>query len=165
MSDFYERPVKDLLRQNKVIRPPVPVEKIAELLGLDVRLAPLDGDVSGAIIRSNNSVVIGVNSSHHPNRQRFTIAHEIAHFILHKGVTVHIDRAFNVNLRDGRSSGGIDAEEIQANRFAAELLMPKDFLLKDFVVSNDDGEEMAARLARRYRVSPRQCRFASPISD
>ena len=61
------------------------------------------------LVRSDdNEAVIGVNSAHHINRQRFTIAHELGHFCLHKGKDVHIDRSFRVNRRDKRSA--------QANR-------------------------------------------------
>ena len=148
-----EKAVSKLLKDNRVFRPPVPVEKLAETLGLQLRLAPLKADVSGAILRSDDAVVIGVNSLHHPNRQRFTIAHEIAHYLLHKGFSIHIDRGFRVNLRDSKSSEATDSEEIEANRFAAELLMPADFLIKDATSGNDEGDELVHRLAERYRVS------------
>jgi Zn-dependent peptidase ImmA (M78 family) len=152
MHDMQKR-VRDLLHRNRVLGPPVPVQRIAERLGLQVRFAPLNGDVSGAILRSGSETVVGVNSFHHPNRQRFTIGHEIAHFLLHEGLSMHIDRQFRINLRDQESSKALDSEEIQANRFAAELLMPVDFLVKDLAAVADINDETISRLARRYRVS------------
>ena len=80
-----QRQVSELIRKNGVTRPPVPVESIAENLGIEIRFEAAEDDLSGALIRKPKEVVIGVNSAHHPNRQRFTIAHEIGHFILHKG--------------------------------------------------------------------------------
>jgi Zn-dependent peptidase ImmA (M78 family) len=84
-----------------------------------------------------------------PNRQRFTIAHELGHLLLHKD-EVHIDRAF----RNSISSQAIDANEIEANRFAAELLMPFH-LLKNEDISNIDVEDESSLrdLARKFKVS------------
>lgn len=141
------------LKRNKVLRPPVPVEQIAKNLGLNVRFAPLDADISGAILRSNQGIVIGVNSAHHPNRQRFSIAHEVGHYLLHEGIRVHIDRDFRVNLRSSESSEGLDRDEIQANRFAAELLMPTAFLEKDVIRLEEIDDAAIQRLAKRYKVS------------
>jgi Zn-dependent peptidase ImmA (M78 family) len=148
-----EEKVVELLKRKNVRRPPVPVEKIARALGLEISFAPLNADLSGAILRSRDGVVIGVNSSHHPNRQRFTIAHEIGHFLLHKGMNVHWDTDFRVNWRDGESSEGVNREEMQANRFAAELLMPASFVMTDIEKVSDLNKETIRRLARRYKVS------------
>ena len=100
-------------------------------------------------------IVIGVNSLHHINRQRFTIAHECGHLLLHKGKDVHIDKTFRVNRRDELSSKAVDPDEIEANRFAAELLMPYDMIVDDIVdyeLDMEDDEELA-ELAKRYQVS------------
>lgn len=147
--------VEGLLKKARVRRPSVSVERIAESLGLEVRYAPADEELSGALIRSQDGeVVIGVNSRHHSNRQRFTIAHEIAHFWLHKGIKAHIDEDFRVNLRDQESSTAANWEEIEANRFAAELLMPTGFLLRDIAKRKDLNRDTIQSLARRYKVSP-----------
>lgn len=148
-----QRRVSKILRDHKIQRPPVPVEKIAEGYGIEVRYEPAEDELSGALIRKPNEVVIGVNASHHPNRQRFTIAHEIAHFLLHEGVEVHVDQDFRINLRDQRSSEAVSREEIQANRFAAELLMPTEFIERDTSRYQAIDEDAKERLANRYRVS------------
>lgn len=151
--------VDALLRENEITRPPVPVERIAENLGLEVRYAPYDGDLSGALVRSNGETYIGVNSSDHSNRQRFTIAHELGHFILHKGITIHVDKDFRVNLRDGDSSKGVDPSEMEANRFAAELLMPTRFLIIDVERLSGVSQAELDSMARRYKVSPHAMRI------
>ena len=74
--------------------------------------------------------IIGVNALHHPNRQRFTVAHECGHLILHKAqITkeVHVDKDFPMLMRDSVSAAGVNEMEIEANVFAAELLMPGSF--------------------------------------
>jgi Zn-dependent peptidase ImmA (M78 family) len=151
--------VDALLRQNAISRPPVPVEKIADNLELEVRYAPYDGDLSGALVRSKGETYIGVNSSDHSNRQRFTIAHELGHFILHRGITIHVDKDFRVNLRDGDSSKGVDSNEMEANRFAAELLMPTRFLVKDIERLSGMNQAELNSLARRYKVSAHAMRI------
>jgi len=150
-----ETQARKLLTDLGIDKPPVPVDVIATKLGAHLTYSPLDGDISGMVFRDNGEVIIGINSLHHPNRQRFSIAHEIAHVVLHKGMEVHVDRTFRVNMRNDVSSRAIDPEEIEANRFAAELLMPEHMLVNDLRGQEIDLENEAGlkRLAERYRVS------------
>ena len=96
---------------------PVPVEAIANALGAEVRREPADDDISGFLYRDrqHRTTVIGVNNLHHPHRQNFTIGHELAHFLLHEGDAVHVDRRSLVNLRNTASSEGTDLKENEAN--------------------------------------------------
>jgi len=144
--------VQRALRRLQIIVPPVPVREIAESYGIVVREEAAPTDVSGALLRSQEGVVIVINSEQHPNRQRFTIAHELGHFLLHEGTPLHVDHDFRVNMRNSRSSQAVDWEEIEANQFAAELLMPEGFLKHDLEGAKH-SEKDAARLARRYKVS------------
>lgn len=147
-----------LVAKSKTTQPPVPVEAIAGDLGIQVSKREVENSVSGFLYRnaSQRKAVIGVNGSHPPNRQRFTIAHELGHFLLHVGdVAVHIDDP--VKHRDERSAKGTDVQEIESNLFAAELLMPIDFLRGDlhrFGTLDLLDEQKIESLAKRYRVSP-----------
>lgn len=152
--DNIQQKASELLRSGKVRRPPVPVERIAGSLGIAVHYSPSKDDVSGALVRKGKHVLIGVNSFHHVNRQRFTIAHELGHFLLHKGVQFHVDEDFRVNWRTEESSQATNWEEIQANRFAAELLMPVEFLERDLVAHSEIDEYVIRDLATKYKVSP-----------
>jgi Zn-dependent peptidase ImmA (M78 family) len=152
--------VAELLRKHQVQGPPVPVRNIAVAEGLQVLESSSQGDISGALIRASGVTVIAVNASHHINRQRFTIGHEMAHhFLQHKGERDHLDWNFTVMRRDTRSSEATDAQEIEANFFAANLLMPKEFVRRDVAqLARFNGEaaldEAAIRsLARKYQVS------------
>ncbi len=151
--------VDHLLKQSRITKPPVPVEKIAEILGLDVRFAPLEGDLSGALVREGGEVYIGVNSLHHSNRRRFTIAHEIAHYVLHEGVTLQLDKDFRINWRDNDSSKAVNPEEMEANRFAAEMLMPTRFVVKDIEALRNVDQQALDAMARRYKVSTQAMRI------
>lgn len=137
---------------------PVPVEKIAKSLGAEVRFSPLDNELSGMIYIKEGVPIIGVNSLHHPNRQRFTIAHETGHLVLHKPLIareVHVDKSFPVLMRGITASLGTDRTEIDANDFAAELLIPEQLLKEALanVTFDIDDEQPMERLAKKFRVS------------
>lgn len=150
--------VRNLLDEHEVTKAPVPVEKIAFALGAKVRYSPFDDEISGMIYIKGSNPIIGVNSLHPPNRKRFTIAHEIAHLILHnKQIAdyVHVDKRFPVLMRDANSTTGTQQMEMEANHFAAELLMPSFILLpllKSHILDIDD-EEPLKKLSRKFRVS------------
>jgi Zn-dependent peptidase ImmA (M78 family) len=99
--------------------------------------------------------VIGINQDHPKNRQRFSIAHEVGHWCLHRSTSsVFVDTS-SVFFRDKESSEGVRMQEIEANRFAAALLMPEQEL-RDAVgpAHLDPFDEVAfRRLAARFAVS------------
>jgi Zn-dependent peptidase ImmA (M78 family) len=139
---------------------PVPVDRIAKLLGAQLRYAPLDEELSGMVYILDQMPIIGVNSLHHPNRQRFTIAHEIAHLKLHRAfitTAVHVDKGFDVPVlrRDVSSAKGTEKLEIEANQFAAALLVPRKHLASAFAtLSGDiDDDGPLREMARRFKVS------------
>lgn len=104
---------------------PVDVIAVAAKYGISVSSLELEDSVSGMLVIKGERAIIGVNSANHPHRQRFTIAHELAHYLLHRHKSdLFIDGA-SIYYRDDRSSKGTDFQEIDANAFAGELLMPK----------------------------------------
>jgi Zn-dependent peptidase ImmA (M78 family) len=154
--------VEQLLNRFRIVRPPVAVDQIAKKLG--ILLCPLpagsEDDISGAIVRNNNRVVIAVNPEHHSNRQRFTIAHELGHYFLHESqVYEHVDQRFSVAWRKTDPSGGVDWLEVEANRFAAELLIPTKFLTRDLDSLKEIDRHIVAVLANRYEVSKDAMKF------
>jgi Zn-dependent peptidase ImmA (M78 family) len=150
----------DLIAQLGVARPPVPIEKIAERLGASIAYEAFEGDVSGMLYREGDRVLIGVNSTHAPTRQRFTLAHEIAHLKLHEGQPIFIDRLVRINWRDGTSA----RDEVEANAFAAELLMPRKFMTREIerTVSKTPQiapDQLIVALADTFRVSREAMRY------
>jgi len=149
---------QELLLRLNIRTVPVPVDRIAKSLEAQLRYSPLDEEISGMVYVKDGIPIIGVNSLHHPNRQRFTIAHEIGHLELHRDVIsahVHVDKQFPILMRDSTSALGTELIEIQANQFAAELLIPTAFL--DQALGNKrfdiDDETPLDALAKRLRVS------------
>jgi Zn-dependent peptidase ImmA (M78 family) len=150
-----EQLADELLRGRGITGPAVPIDEIARAQGITVRMMDLK-EVSGLVVRNGNTTVIGVNKAHALTRRRFTTAHELAHALLHEGEEVHYDRDYRVDFRSAASSLGVDAKEMEANFFAASILMPRRFLEADPLVADLDIEDAAdavESLAKRYKVS------------
>jgi Zn-dependent peptidase ImmA (M78 family) len=149
--------VGDLLEEAKITGPPVDVERLAGLRNASVVSDELDKGVSGALLRRTEGNVILVNRDHAHTRQRFTIAHELGHLLLHDGRPVIVDHVVraHVNLRDERSSLATDREEIDANQFAANLLMPAPFVreLVAKMLTRRTGDSVIPGLAKAFDVS------------
>ena len=151
------RIAETLLRNHKIAAPAVPVEQIAKSEGLEIAYHDLEDNVSGLLIRrEHGSPVIAVNVRHHKHRQRFTIAHELGHYLLHQDrPTVFVDQLL-VHFRAERSASRADPREAEANTFAAALLMPEQLLqqaLQDNPIDIGD-EEAVRRFAQEFAVSP-----------
>ena len=70
---------RQIISELAISKPAVSLERIAKHLKIQIRYSPLDNELSGMAVIKDGEAIIGVNSLHHPNRQRFTIAHEIGH--------------------------------------------------------------------------------------
>jgi Zn-dependent peptidase ImmA (M78 family) len=142
---------RELLDKAGILRPPVnPFEQ----LGVILVMTAMKDDVSGMLVREPTRTVIGVNEAHASNRQRFTVAHEIGHLQLHKGRPLIMDTDVRVNLRDSVSGMATDREEIEANRFAAALLIP-DFMIRNEMSKRriTSAPDLVEHLRRLFEVS------------
>lgn len=156
-----EARASEVLLEAGIRRHPVKVDRIAKRNGIRIRYEPLDDELSGMIFLKDNQAIIGVNAHHRPNRQRFTIAHELGHFFLHSDILeqgAHVDTMISMLKRDQDAALGTVNIEVEANQFAAELLMPKKFIraylaqegIAQTAVADDDVIE---NLANAFRVS------------
>lgn len=131
---------------------PVPVDpiRIADRLGIQVFEAPLEDDVSGLLVKlEGKDPNIYLNQADSVNRQRFTCAHEIGHYLRRpQGAFQYVDK------RDVFASAGTHPEEVYANAFAAALLMPAEHV-RAFVQEGLKDYEMAVR----FKVSPEAMRY------
>jgi len=134
------------------------IDIVAQRLNLTMSAAPLGEKVSGMLVVMGKRGAIGYNSSHPRVRQRFTISHEIAHYLLHakKGekAQLFIDQSVTFR-RDENSSAGVDHDEVEANQLGAALLMPKG-LVQQEIKRNDldlDDDEAISLLAKKFQVS------------
>lgn len=118
----------------------IPIEKIIEH-NPELDLKYKDLGINDAYIKkaSDNRFEIGVNSKHHINRQRFSMAHEYGHYLLHREKIHEMPAGEQILHRNG----GQNRVESQANRFAAELLMPENLVRKSFRSSGGRLKKMA----------------------
>jgi Zn-dependent peptidase ImmA (M78 family) len=147
----------------------VPVEKLIRAQGIEIVKKRFDNETSGFVYvdPDTHKATIGLNVSHTKTRQRFTLAHELGHYFLHKSANggLHVDdRDFFVRFRNDHSADGSDKDEREANAFAAELLMPRTFLQNDIANVGDElslsaDETFLGELAARYGVSRQALSF------
>lgn len=120
--------------------PAVPVKQIALHMGVRVIRSDEHGDWSGQLTFDKGGPTIWTRESDHEVRQRFTIAHELGHLLLHP-----IERHYRDTTFVGNS------KESEANAFAADLLIPFWMLT---VAVRSVGRDIE-QLARMFRVSLR----------
>lgn len=153
----YDVEAEKLLRESGAYRVPVPVDVVAGHLRLHTTSVGLPDDLSGLLIVEGEKRVIGFHADHAPVRQRFTIAHEIGHYMLHVKPSqsrLFVDR-FVAYRRDDEQNKGKDLEEIEANAFAAALLMPEALVRHEITKQGFDldDEDDVGELAKRFNVS------------
>ena len=132
---------------------PVDVVGLANELGMKVWTSmKLSDDISGKLFKDEalggtSSYAIVVNGTHPEVRRRFTIAHEIAHFLLHRndvGDGISDNQFYRSNLSN--------KQETEANKLAAEILMPHS-LIKKLTTDNQLGNKDTKPLANKLNVS------------
>ena len=131
---------REVLQDQSITQPPVEVESIVRAHSLAVDYVSRGKGFNGRLLRER--MVIEVEGSIHPHRQRFTIAHEIGHYILgHSPVICVFD--------DRSADDPRQVNEYQANAFASELLMPEGWV-KEYWRELQDFQAMA----KMFYVSP-----------
>jgi Zn-dependent peptidase ImmA (M78 family) len=117
---------------------PVNLERLCKALGVKLKADKLDPQIAGQLEHTgNNEYTISYNEadSGYIYRRRFTIAHEIGHFVLHKhliGDGIDDNKAYrSVDVGLFNNCNIKPHHEAEANRFAAALLMPENLLKQD----------------------------------
>jgi Zn-dependent peptidase ImmA (M78 family) len=132
---------------------PVPVEDLARTVNVD-EFKELEGDsFEGALLTDpcKTRGVIFYKGTAPVERRRFTIAHELGHFLIpsHKGNR----QCTAADLRESRRDNDHRRQETEANRFAAGLLMPKSWFLRDMSRLGDADVTHIQTLAKQYKTS------------
>lgn len=156
-----EAKVRELLEAHNITQPAVPIKKVVK--ELNINLVSYDfgaeNDISGMLVIENGMGTIGYNPNNSKQRQRFTIAHELGHYLLHNHSKseVFVDKDFIVKYRSDKNYSPAEIkQEQEANAFAAELLMPKKMLLaelskKDYRLISET--EFIKAMAKIFEVS------------
>lgn len=144
--------VKLLEKENLIDRCVVDIQKLIEREGVEIRYDDaLTPNQSGYLKKDKNNWIIGVNKKHNRKRQRFTLAHEFAHYVLHRDDNdIFEDEIF---FRDNN----LTSIEFAANEFAAKILMPENLVRENIVAGETDIEDLADKfgvsvLAMKNRV-------------
>lgn len=132
---------RKLLADAGITVPPVIIRDIVNFLkktrDLSVYSWSFGDHVDGIQTTEGEKITIGYNKSQHPHRQRFTVAHEIGHYLMG-----HTNANYSYDLNS------TDPKEIEANQFAAELLMPLSMVKSDL-----ESGKKAKELVDVYNVS------------
>jgi Zn-dependent peptidase ImmA (M78 family) len=154
-----ERAEKLLLDANAFLLPTNP-NLCAQFLKVTVIPVDLEDNISGFLAVNANLSQVGFNKNQSKERQRFTIAHELGHYILHSKLDpLFIDKEeenkVTILYRDDNSSSGEYYKEREANSFAAALLMPKKLIEQEVTNSPNkkDLSKLISELAKKFEVS------------
>jgi Zn-dependent peptidase ImmA (M78 family) len=135
---------ESILKKYAFKKAPIDILKIASEEGLDIVFEDLDAKLSGLYL--NEKII--VNKTLSESRIRFTIAYELGHYILNHKLSELIP------ARMIMTTGGSESHEIEASRFAAEILMPHALLKKDLQKMKAVNEDDMQVLADKYQVTP-----------
>lgn len=158
MNDNIQVLATDILSKYSEFALPINVKNIVQKLGIILKPFPLGDDVSGVLSLENGKSVIIYNSLQSKQRRRFTIAHELGHYILHRNESnLFVDSNFKLFRSNNSSDTPHKAFlEQQANLFAASILMPKELVEREIEKIDFDfskGDESLQYLSKLFNVS------------
>lgn len=154
-----EKLVIEILKNEPDLPIPVPIENLAFQLGI-TQIEPMDSDgfIGGLITNATKSTgVILIKGNLHAGRRRFTLAHELGHFLIPTHTPSHGDRFLcsmdDLLSLDPKVSDARKRWEAEANRFAGLMLVPPPIFRKDANKSKDPNLHEVLHLAERYEIS------------
>jgi Zn-dependent peptidase ImmA (M78 family)/DNA-binding XRE family transcriptional regulator len=139
----------ELLEKAQVQAPPIDVLDLCIRCGVLVLKRSFPEALSGLVFAHEGGAVIGINTSQVETRQRFSMAHELGHFLLgHHERSSDYEYRFHIDVSEGNPPDFDWRAERAANDFAADLLMPRRLIAAEFQQTQDP-----AKLATRFHVS------------
>lgn len=147
--------VDQILEQNICIDGPVPLEKIAKAAGIkEIQYVPLNS-FEGTLLANDakSEGVIVINSGARHQRQRFTLGHELGHFLIPRhGHDMKCSKS-DLAAKPSKGMSSSVAIEAEANLFSAELLMPRKLLSKLSTFNREPSIEGIKLTAENFDVS------------
>jgi len=144
---------------------PIDVYKVLECLNIKLNKVEKFNDILGEIEVKNGEPIITINTFNHlyPEREKFTIAHELGHLCKHIAPN-QIDKFVDTEETMKRNNNIWNFREYEANKFAARLLIPVDLLKKEILSfmnerQIDNVNELIAHLAKKFEVSKQAMRY------
>lgn len=162
----FEKKLQDIELILKEFSIPVNIEKMIHDKGIDLNknYIEFEAEISGEIKKENGKFIININGSDHYYRKRFTMAHELAHFELHKDLIGEegVDDTSEYKKLYRNNNKINDKQEKEANERASTILMPEEPLVElaklTKVVKSDNGKIDISffwldYLSKRFQVS------------
>ena len=135
---------------------PIDISHIIRTETIQIEERFLEDELSGLLIIQGGAKLIGVEHSHSEERKRFTLAHELGHYVLHSNDSkMFVDTAIFKRQIEGGYTTREERMEREANNFAANILMPEIIVYREvsnFYKDLNDENNIAA-LARKFEVS------------
>lgn len=152
-EDAAKNVLNDTFSDIELVEFPVDLNAVLDKYGLTLRKGAFqDPAIAGAFSRAANTIFVSDNDS--PERQSFTVAHEIGHYRLHESRTTDILYRKNVWQF---TNPGLERDETQANWFAANLLMPAEAVKRMWKITQDTTKLSAifgvSKTAMSFRLS------------
>lgn len=148
-KNFSTKPIEEIVKiliNDYKLTPPIDLISICNDLDIKVKEVDFDDDLSGMLAKKT----IYISSNIHENRKRFTLAHELGHYLVHKKQ----DNSYKgVRFRSEHISSQEKNEEREANHFASLLLMPTQFIQEELDGLKELSEDFIFDLAKKYKVS------------
>ena len=139
--------------KRRMLTVPVDIFGAINDYSIELERKPLESGVSGKISYDDGQFKIAVESRDAPVRQRFTAAHELAHFLLHSRLISeagelnrHEDILFELNGATNPTAPLSRAHEVEANKLAATILMPAGYIRDHYDKERDNVAELASDL-------------------
>ena len=161
-TSIIEKKSLNLLIDNGMLKRPIKVEKLAKSIGLKIDYQDVDDEVSGFLVLKDNKNIIGVNENHHAVRRRFTISHDLGHYMLHiNEQALFVDYYKGNKLYRSTSKEYNYKMERQANQFAASLLMPELLISEEIEKLSEsmNYDRKLEKLSKLFQVSAQAMDF------
>lgn len=147
--------INSIFSNNSEVDVPVKIDNIVKGLNIDLVNYTFDEDISGVLVLNDSHSTIGINQAHSEVRKRFTIAHELGHFVLHKDQgNMFVDKVLYRKSFEGYTVKD-ERLEREANYFAANILMPANVINRYIETNNIDFYEDSdlQKMAKAFGVS------------
>jgi Zn-dependent peptidase ImmA (M78 family) len=126
---FVRKMASKVLKESRIDTPPVDLVAILRKHGIEYEeVEDFPDSVDALIIEDDAKVYAAVNSRHHLHRRRFSLAHELGHYFLHKDDKFEESITIDSPPSEEDQFGSKDPGEIEADLFAGELLVPLEML-------------------------------------
>jgi len=165
-TEIYKNDSYKLLEEKNLLNLPINLDELANKLDIEVKYSPLKSDVSGKINYNSidDNVIIHINSNEYELRQRFSLAHELSHYIY--DINFNEDIEIEDNDKTLFRKDVINPIEKRANKYAEKLLMPKKLFvaeintIKDNLFPDTDNKigipniyKLVEELSSKFKVS------------